>query len=63
MKVTRSSKLRDASGLGYLASALIEGDTAVLNGTTDDKHVRIIADAINATRCFLAVDCRSEKVG
>ncbi|MEE4604328.1 MAG: hypothetical protein V2J65_23805 [Desulfobacteraceae bacterium] len=52
MKVTRSSKLRDAAGLGYLASALIEGDTAVLDGTTDDKHVRIIADAIKRPDAF-----------
>lgn len=52
MKVTRSSKLRDAAGLGYLASALIEGDTAVLNGTTDDKHVRIIANAIKRPDAF-----------
>jgi hypothetical protein len=46
IKVTRSTKSRDAAGLGYLASALIEGDTAVLNGTSDDKHLKIIADAI-----------------
>jgi hypothetical protein len=44
--VTRSTKFRDAAGLGYLARALIEGDTTVLNGTSDDKHVKIIADAI-----------------
>ncbi len=46
IKVTRSTKSRDAAGLGYLASALIEGDTSVLNGTSDDKHIKIIADAI-----------------
>jgi hypothetical protein len=46
IKVTRSTKFRDAAGLGYLASALNKGDTAVLNGTSDDKHVKIIADAI-----------------
>jgi hypothetical protein len=46
IKVTRSTKSRDAAGLGYLARALIEGDTAVLNDTSDDKHVKIIADAI-----------------
>lgn len=47
IKVTRAAKSRDAAGLGYLANALIEGDTAVLNGTSDDKHVKIIANAIN----------------
>ena len=46
IKVTRSVKFRDAAGLGYLASALFEGDTAVLNGTSDDKHIKLIADAI-----------------
>jgi hypothetical protein len=46
IKVTRSTKSRGAAGLGYLASALIEGDTSVLNGTSDDKHIKIIADAI-----------------
>ena len=46
IKVTLSTKYRDASGLGYLAFALIEGDQSVLNGTADDKHVKIIANAI-----------------
>ena len=46
IKVTLATKYRDASGLGYLAYALIEGDQSVLNGTSDDKHVKIIANAI-----------------
>ncbi len=46
IKVTRAIKSRDAGGLGYLASALIEGDTSVLNGTPDDKHIKIIVNAI-----------------
>jgi hypothetical protein len=46
IKVTRSVKSREAAGLGYLANALAEGDTAVLNGSADDKHIKIIADAI-----------------
>ena len=46
IKVTRSTKSRDAAGLGYLASALAIGDTKVLIGTSDDKHVKIIADAV-----------------
>ena len=52
IKVTRSVKSRDAAGLGYLARALIDGDTAVLDGTADDKHVKIIADAINRPDAF-----------
>ncbi|MBT8371439.1 MAG: hypothetical protein KJO34_10785 [Deltaproteobacteria bacterium] len=46
IKVTRSAKSRDATGLGYLAYALIEGDESVLSGTADDKHLKIVANAI-----------------
>ena len=46
IKVTKSLKSRDASGLGYLAFALYEGDASILEGTPDDKHIRIIANAI-----------------
>ena len=46
VKVTRSMKSRDASGLGYLAYALAEGDTTVLTGKPEDKHLRIVANAI-----------------
>jgi hypothetical protein len=46
IKVTRSMKSRDAAGLGYLANTLIEGDTTVLNGSPDDKHIKILANAI-----------------
>jgi hypothetical protein len=47
IKVTRAAKSRDASGLGFLAHALIEGDTSVLNGTPGDRHIKIIANAIH----------------
>ena len=46
IRVTRAMKSRDASGLGYLAHALIEGDASVLTGSADDKHIKIIATAI-----------------
>ena len=52
IKVTRSAKSRDAAGLGYLAIALIGGNTAVLDGTADDKHVKIVADAIKRPDAF-----------
>ncbi len=52
IKVTRFAKSRDAAGLGYLASALNEGDIAVLDGTAKDKHVKIIADAIKRPDAF-----------
>jgi hypothetical protein len=46
IRVTRAMKSRDASGLGYLAHALIEGDASVLKGSADDKHIKLIANAI-----------------
>lgn len=46
IRVTLAMKCRDASGLGYLAHALIEGDASVLKGSADDKHIKIIANAI-----------------
>ncbi|MFZ0614664.1 MAG: hypothetical protein WAM73_20630 [Desulfobacterales bacterium] len=46
IKVARSVKARDATGLGYLAYRLFEGDRSVLDGGADDRHIKIIADAI-----------------
>ncbi len=46
VRVTRTMKSRDASGLGYLAHALLEGEASVLKGSADDKHIKIIANAI-----------------
>ena len=46
IKVTRALKIRDASGLGFLAYALYRGDASVYNGTPADRHVKIVANAI-----------------
>ncbi len=46
IRVTRTMKSRDASGLGYLAHALIEGDASVLTHSADDRHIKIVANAI-----------------
>jgi len=46
IKVARAQKIKDASGLGHLAYALQRGDTSVYNGTPDDKHIKIVANAI-----------------
>jgi len=46
IRVTRAIKSRDASGLGYLAHALSEGDGSVLKGSADDRHIKIIVTAI-----------------
>ena len=46
IQVTRAAKARDATGLGYLAFALSQGDDTVLTDTDDDKAIRILASAI-----------------
>jgi hypothetical protein len=52
IKVAGSTKARDASGLGFLAYALWEGDQSVLNDSADDKHVKILANAIERPKDF-----------
>jgi hypothetical protein len=52
IKVTRSLKSRGASGLGYLAYALHEGDHSVFDDTSGDKHIKIIANAIQRPQDF-----------
>ena len=52
IKVARSVKARDATGLGYLAYRLFEGDRSVLDGNADDRHIKIIADAIRRPEDF-----------
>ena len=46
IQVTRAAKARDATGLGYLAYALSQGDNTVLTETIDDKAIKIVASAI-----------------
>ena len=52
VKVADSTKARDASGLGYLAHALWEGDRSVLNDSADDKHIIILANALERPKDF-----------
>ena len=46
IRVTRATKARDATGLGYLAYALSQGDTSLLDDTVGDKAIKIVANAI-----------------
>jgi hypothetical protein len=46
IRTARYEKARNATGLGYLAYAVSEGDTSVLDGTPDDTPIRIVANAI-----------------
>jgi hypothetical protein len=46
VRVARAIKYRDATGLGFLAYALAQGDSTVLTRSPDDRPVRMIAKAI-----------------
>ena len=46
IRVARAAKARDATGLGYLAYTLSQGDASVLDNTADDKAIKIVASAI-----------------
>jgi hypothetical protein len=46
VRVARSIKARDATGLGYLAYRLCQGDRSVLDAGADDKAIKIVANAI-----------------
>jgi hypothetical protein len=52
INVTQSTKVRDATGLGYMAFALSEGDKSVLGGTEDDRHIKILSKAIERPTDF-----------
>jgi hypothetical protein len=52
VNVTRSFKAKDAAGLGSLGYTLSQGDPSVLDGSSDDKHVKIIASAIRRPNDF-----------
>lgn len=52
VKVARSVKAKDATGLGLLAYALWGGDRAVLDGSPSDRDVRIVAQAIDRPEDF-----------
>ena len=47
IKAGRAIKNRDAAGLGYLAYQLYYGDTSVLSDTPDDRHIKIVSNAIS----------------
>jgi hypothetical protein len=54
VKVTQSTKAKDAAGLGSLGYALSRGDQTVLTDSPDDKHIRIVAGAIERPKDFWA---------
>jgi len=54
VKVTQSTKAKDAAGLGSLGYVLSKGDQTVLTGAPGDKHIRIVAGAIERPKEFWA---------
>jgi len=52
VRVARSRKLKDASGLGFLAYALFEDDPSVLDGSEGDRDLKIVANAIRRPDAF-----------
>ncbi len=61
IRVARTAKCRDATGLGYLAHALCEGDTSVLTGSADDRHLKIVAGSIKRPDDFWQWVAEQEK--
>jgi len=52
VKVARTTKFKDAAGLGTLAYALSMNDRSVLNGSDDDRHIKIVASGIRRPDAF-----------
>jgi hypothetical protein len=52
IKAARCRKCRDALGLGYLAHALYSGHQSVLDGSPDDRDIKIVARAVHTPDDF-----------
>ncbi len=52
LKIAGAVKNKGAAGLGSLAYVLSQGDTSVLNGSDEDKAIRIITEAIKRPNDF-----------
>ncbi len=50
--VAESVKMKDATGLGSLAYELSEGATSILTGESEDRHIKLVAKAINNPKDF-----------
>jgi hypothetical protein len=46
IRITHARKVRDATGLGFLAYALSREDSTVMNQTADDRALKLVAKAI-----------------
>jgi hypothetical protein len=54
IRVTHARKARDATGLGFLAYALAQGDSTALNQTSDERAVKLVAKAVRHPAEFWA---------
>lgn len=52
VRAARSTKAKDACGLGLLAYRLAEGGRSVTDGTEEDRHLRIVAEAVERPADF-----------
>lgn len=52
VRVAQSVKVKDAAGLGTLAYTLSEGEHSVLSGSPEDRHIKIVSEAIKRPKDF-----------
>lgn len=52
VRAARSTKAKDAGGLGFLAHRLTEGDRSVLDGSDKDRDLHILAEAAQRPEDF-----------
>lgn len=52
IRAAQSVKMKDATGLGTLAYALSTGDNSVLSGSPEDRHIKIVSEAIKRPKDF-----------
>lgn len=52
VRAARSTKAKGACGLGLLAHRLAEGGRSVLDGSEQDRHLRIVAEAVERPEDF-----------
>ena len=63
IRAAQSVKVKDATGLGTLAYALSTGDDSVLSGSPEDRHIKIVSEAIKRPKDFwdwVTTNCSQE---
>lgn len=52
VRVAKSVKVKDATGLGTLAYILSTGNNSVLSGSPEDYHIKVVSEAIKRPKDF-----------